>query len=158
MRRLLLLVPLLAAACAAQKVGAITVTPVGFYTSLYEETQTCTAGTCAGTTPSSTAVGASMAWVNNYRLRVCAASGQTLSGAGTMQTWFCDVTSRLCYRDPGLDQGVSVSGQQCQLFPDLTVGYITPAADTVEYVASGVTVSGGAALTVDILTYRQRQP
>lgn len=129
----------------------------GFYTASYSDTQTCTAGSCTGSAPTSAAVGANLAWVDGFRLRVCAAAGQTLSGAGTMQAYLCDAVKQACYRNSGLDQAVTTSGVQCVTFPDFKATYITELADTVEFVASGVTVSGGAGLTMEIQTHRARQ-
>jgi hypothetical protein len=123
---------------------------------VFSETQTCTTGTCAGTAPTGADAGAALNSVDKFRLMICAASGQTLSGAGTMQAYYCDAVSNLCYRDTGLDQTVTASGVRCATFPDFNVGYVTAQQDTVEFVASGVTVSGGAALTERIYTHNER--
>lgn len=105
--------------------------------------QACSAGTCNGTAPSTSLEGMSLSGVSGYRLTVCAASGQTLSGAGSMQSYAWNSAEQLWARDPGLDQNVTASGKQCQTFPDFKTGL---QYDRVRFVASGVTVSGGSTL------------
>jgi hypothetical protein len=139
MRRAVLFIALLLAAAASA-------TP---YTSNFSESQTCTTGTCArAAAPTTNAEGMSLYMVTGYRLSICAAIGQTLSGAGTMQAYWCDSLSALCMRSPQLDQSVTASGVQCQAFPDFIASFVTYLADSVVFAASGVTVSGGSALTV----------
>lgn len=84
-----------------------------------------------------------------FRVSVCATSGQTLSGAGTLQAWLLDERSGLVMRNPGLDMAISASGTRCQVFPDIRSVMVS--SGRVIYAASGVTVSGGATVDVQIL-------
>jgi hypothetical protein len=121
----------------------------------FSETQACSANVCSRSAPTSSAEGLSLYYVNAYRLTVCAASSQTLGGAGTMLAYFCDATNSVCMRAPDLDQSVSVSGSQCQSFPDFWVPAVNFATrDSVVFAASGVTVSGGATITVRLMPYQ----
>lgn len=107
--------------------------------------QACSAGSCTGTAPSTSTEGMLLGGVTGYRLTICAAGGQTLSGAGTMQAYAWNSAEGLWSRDLGLDQNVTASGKQCQTFPDFKVGL---SYDRVRFVASAVTVSGGSGLDV----------
>lgn len=89
------------------------------------------------------------AWIS-----LCAASGQTLSGAGTLDAYYYDPAAALWMRDPDLDLAVSVtatscagSACRCQVWPD----YDIPAnkAGYVLFATHGVTVSSGT-LTVRV--------
>lgn len=85
--------------------------------------------------------------LSGFRVTVCAESGQTLSGAGTLSIYMLDELSGLVTRNPGLDMSVTASGNRCQTFPDLVVagsrgdGWMIAAA-------TGITVSGGTTVTV----------
>jgi hypothetical protein len=115
----------------------------------FSETQPCSIGTCAGTAPTSTASGMNIHGMDKgFRLVVCAASGQTLSGAGTMQLYLCSKTLPTCAHNKELDRSVNISGERCQAWADFLVGAPPWEDATVEAVASGVTVSGGVALSV----------
>jgi len=129
------------------------------YSLTFSEAQTCNAGTCArASAPTSNAEGANISSANGYRLSICAASGQTLSGAGTMQAYWCDTLTALCYRNPLNDQNVTgaVSGQRCVTWPDFQIAAITGNPDSVVFAASAVTVNGGSALTVQLYVHRER--
>lgn len=118
-------------------------------------TPTCTAGTCTDAALSTLGVtsGAFLGDMRSFRITVCAASGQTLSGAGTLEIGYM---SPLATYTGGagavwsLNKGLTLtvtSTLQCETFPDQRV--------LVErgrlYVrANGVTVSGGASLTISI--------
>lgn len=107
--------------------------------------QTCSAGSCTGTAPTTQYEGMGLYGVTSYRLTACAASGQTLSGAGTLQAYGFNSAENVWVRNPGLDQSVTASGKQCQAFPDFLVGI---QYGRVRFVSSGVTVSGGSTLDV----------
>jgi len=122
--------------------------------SFFSEAQTCTTGTCTrSAAPVSNAEGMGLKSVRGYRVSACAATGQTLSGAGTLQAYWCDAISGLCMRNKDLDLSVSASGVQCQVWADFQVGQVTQNLDSVVFAASSVTVSGGATLTVRIYPY-----
>jgi hypothetical protein len=120
----------------------------------WTETQACSGGTCAGTLPVIGDAGMSLAYVDSFRLGVCAASGQTLSGAGSMLAVWGNSAVNLPFRNNALDQLVTTSGSRCATFPDIVVGEVTPEPDYVIFEASGVTVSGGAALSVYLYPHR----
>lgn len=114
-----------------------------------DESQACSAGTCARASDPSTATeGMYLGDISHFRVSICAASGQTLSGAGTLQAWRYDTRNGIWERNNDLDQTVDGSGKRCQAFPDFTVGVHN--ADRVLFAASGVTVSGGSAVDVRV--------
>jgi len=157
MKQLLFLLSLLPLLQGCQNSFAQTPLFDPYISTSFSETQACAAGSCTrASAPASTAEGASLSGVDGYRVSICAASAQTLSGAGTMQGWWCDSVSSLCYRNTGLDQTVSASGVRCATFPDFKVSDITSNFDSVVFASSGVTVSGGSALTVRIYTHKER--
>lgn len=108
--------------------------------------QTCSAGSCTGTAPTGMNEGMTLYGVVAYRLSVCAASGQTLSGAGTLQAYRYDSAENQWIRNKGLDQTVNASAVQCQTFPDVAVS--GGQLGRIRFVASSVTVSGGSTLDV----------
>lgn len=155
----ILALPLFAACATTHTVGDIYTGPA---TALYTETQACAAGTCNGTAPSFSAGiasnGASLNGVTGYRVQICPVAGQTISGAGTMDAYFCDSRLQSCSKTPLNAQPVTAattSGNPCYSWKDFIVPYVSGnAQDTVEFVANGVTVSGGATLTERILTFQ----
>lgn len=108
--------------------------------------QACSAGVCTrAADPTANTEGMNLAGVAGYRLKICAASGQTLTGAGTMKAWTYDADEGVWTRGKDLDQAVTESTKRCQTFPD----FVVPVhSDRVLFAASGVTVSGGAGLDV----------
>ena len=95
-----------------------------------------------------------------YRLTLCAASGQTLSGAGTIQVYYqtAGASSPSWSRNPQLDETVSLTATscllpdagstscQCQTFGDHpTYGANQGFAD---FEPNGVTESGGTTVTI----------
>lgn len=148
MRHAAVLALALFAGCAQHLGATIPAVSVLNAVPAFSETQACSGGTCAGSVPTSTSNGMQLYGVQGFRLTVCAPSGQTLSGAGTMQAYLCDAAKSVCSRNKGLDVTVNASSVRCQVFPDFTVGVVPWADSTVEFVASGVTVSSGTPLTV----------
>lgn len=141
----LLAVLLVSALCASTALADATPT-IGTSVS---EVQPCVAGTCArSAAPTSALEGLSLGFVRGYSLMVCAATGQTLSGAGILQAYWCDSRTGVCARQPDADQTVTASGAQCQAFAPFLVPNESTKQDSVVFAASGVTVSGGAGLTV----------
>lgn len=91
------------------------------------------------------------------RAYVCAGSGQTLSGAGTLQAYWRfekNDGTKLVMRNPSLDLTVSVtatsctgSACRCQVFTDRRTGGV----GSLFYVPSGVTLSSGSTAAVGIV-------
>ena len=117
----------------------------------FSETVTCAANSCTRAAPTSTAEGMSLYTVSSFRLEVCAASGQTLSGTGTVQIYWCNSVTGLCDRNPGLDVSVTAT-TRCQAFPDFLVTARLAFDSTVVAAPNGVGVSGGN-LTVAMYPY-----
>jgi len=82
--------------------------------------------------------------VYSYRIILCANSGQTLSGGGTLQMWHYN-TSTGWARNSGLDLTVTATSVRCQAFPDVLVG---PPYGRFLAAPNAVTVSGGTTPTV----------
>lgn len=103
---------------------------------------TCGSTTCSGSAPSAASDGVALQAATGLRLRLCADSGQTLSGAGTLSAYVRDETDGLWTRVPALDKTVpaSASGLRCVGWDENAV--LLPYGATV-YVPAGVTVSGG---------------
>lgn len=85
---------------------------------------------------------------------LCAASGQTLSGAGSLNAYYYDPGAALWMRDPDLDLSVSVGATscagaacRCQVWPDFAIS--SAKLGYVLYATNGITVSGGT-LTVRV--------
>lgn len=114
--------------------------------------QPCSAGSCTRSAPTLSTEGMSLIAVYGFRLKVCAASGQTLSGAGTLQAYAYDADEGVWTRNKDLDQLVT-NTTRCQTFPDFRTEL---RADRVLFAASGVTVSGGSGL--DVLLAGQTGP
>lgn len=88
-------------------------------------------------------------------IELCAASGQTLSGAGTLDAYYYDLAAALWFRNPLLDLAVSVTATscagspcRCQIFPDLPVAAVK--GGYILYATNGVTVSGGTTVVVRV--------
>lgn len=115
-------------------------------------TQACTNGTCTGSFPAIWDAGMVMSLVTAYRLSICAWSGQTLSGAGTMRGVWGDSVHSLPIRNADLDATIdsSANGVQCETWNDILVPAQTPEPDYAFFYPNGVTVSGvdGGPITV----------
>lgn len=105
-------------------------------------TTTCGGSPCSGAAPSAASDGVSLQFATGLRLRLCADSGQTLSGAGAIAVYVRDETDGLWTRVPALDKTVpaSASGLRC-------IGWDENAVQlpygSVVYIPAGVTESGG---------------
>lgn len=86
--------------------------------------------------------------VRGVRVSVCAASGQTLSGAGTLRAWVYHADAALWMRNVSLDLKVDATAVRCQAFPDLVSG--ARLEHRVLWAADGITVSGGTTVEVRI--------
>lgn len=113
--------------------------------------QACSAGSCTRAAPSASTEGLFLTGLTGYRLEICAAAGQTLSGAGTMKAYLYDYTAALWMPAPALDQPVTASGTRCTPFVDFNLTIRFDAR--VLFAASGVTVSGGTGLDVYLAGY-----
>lgn len=105
--------------------------------------------------PSAVTDGMFLKDVVGYRLTVCAASGQTLSGAGALRAWYYSYESGVWGRNPTLDQTITVTATscagaacRCQTFPDFEV--VANQGGRVLFATDAVTVSGGTTATVRI--------
>jgi hypothetical protein len=108
-------------------------------------------------TPVQGTVGAGMALsqVAGAWISVCAASGQTLSGAGTLDAYYYDPYAALWMRDPDLDLTVTVTATscggspcRCQVWPDFQIG--AGKGGTVLFATKSITVSGGTTVVVRV--------
>jgi hypothetical protein len=102
----------------------------------------------AGTDPSSASDGMSLlaaggSPIRHFWVNLCAASGQTLSGAGTLRAWVYNSRRALWMRNPDLDLAVgsAVAGKRCRAWVDLQVG--VKSDRRLHFVSDGVTVSSG---------------
>lgn len=117
------------------------------------ETQPCTAGSCSrSSNPSASTDGMALGSARGWRVTVCAASGQTLSGGGTVQIWAMDPDidgngTALWGRNTALDFTPD-SGVRCT-FRDFKAD-VRLNGWRVQPVASSVTVSGGASIQVNV--------
>lgn len=112
--------------------------------------------------PSTGAAGLDLMNLNGWRVNVCASTGNTLSGAGSLLAYVISARTGLPMRNPTLDFAISVSATscggspcQCQVFPD--VQQVMQGGGQLYYQASGVTVSGGTTATVDLLGWRNKR-
>jgi hypothetical protein len=111
----------------------------------------CASGTCdapveaAGTTDGLPLAGSVSLYGFNVGAKgvvvtVCADSGQTLSGAGTVTAYVRDAQVALWSAIPDLNFTVTSSARRCQTFTGVAVAYPT---GRITWVPTGVTVSGG---------------
>lgn len=101
--------------------------------------------TLSSNVPADPAAGMTLIGMAGYRVTLCAAAGQTLSGAGSLfaYTWMAGL--QLWARVPVLDLPVVATNARCESFGDLET--FVPFA-RVFYGAEGVTVSGGTNVLV----------
>lgn len=144
MKKTLALLTLAVVALAAPAFAAIT---------YWSESQT--AAGRAAPTPGSTE-GLPLGSARGLRVTVCAASGNTLAGAGSVHIYYQDPQDLLWKRNPGLDLAISVTATacagaacRCQAFPDLNVATYS-VGGRVLGAASGITLSAGTNVTVSI--------
>lgn len=98
--------------------------------------------------PTLSTEGAGLTEARGLRVSVCAATGQTLSGAGTLKAWYLN-PSGLWNRNSALDLSIpaTASGIRCWAFPDMAVLVRTGRA---LFATDSVTVSGGTTVIVRI--------
>lgn len=106
--------------------------------------------------PSASTDGMDSTGIKGYRVTLCATSGNTLSGAGTLHAYYFSVPAGgLWTRNPGLDLPVTVTATscagaacRCQTFPDLEAQ--SKIKGRVKWATSAVTVSGGTTVDVNV--------
>lgn len=137
MKRLIVLAALVAACIANAQVVHVFWQKVSYVT-----TQNLT-----GSAPSATTDGYSLGDLVTYQMSVCAQSGATLSGAGTLQAYVYSSAQAAWTRSPALDLTVNVSAAtaQCQAWLNLPV-YVH--SGRIKYVPNAVTVSAGTTVSV----------
>ena len=96
--------------------------------------------------PTLSTEGVSLGSARGLRVTLCAASGQTLSGAGALRAYYSP-SGTIWSRNSGLDLAVpgDAAGKACWTFPDVEVLVRT---GRVLFAADGVTVSGGTTVTL----------
>jgi hypothetical protein len=101
-----------------------------------------------------------LALLNGYRVRICANSGQTLSGAGTMQAYWLSNRGSEVSRNLELDKSVNVTATSCQgaacrcmTWGDFQVA--VGAGGRVIHATNGVTVSGGTDVQICYFGYKR---
>jgi hypothetical protein len=106
--------------------------------------------------PTLSTEGVSMSQITAFRVSVCATTGNTLSGSGTLKAYLYNPAVGLWMRNPSLDVAVTNSGERCQVFPDFTVTSIAVTGSApyrTLFATSAVTVSGGTTVDVRIDAY-----
>ena len=111
------------------------------------ETTTVSGGVATASDPSGTALGIDIGRTTGFRLTICAASGQTLSGGGEVKIWLYNSQATLWADNPSLKRSVT-SSKRCEAFPDFDSSKIPINSSRVYAQPNGVSVSGGASVTV----------
>lgn len=112
----------------------------------------CVGSPCTGSAPSANTDGATLAQMRAIAIRLCAASGQTLSGAGTLEVYFMDEVDELWSIVPELELTVDASAASKRCTMVLSDREMPLGTGRVAVVPSAVTLSGGD-LTI---TYMRR--
>lgn len=116
-------------------------------TRFFEESQALTRANPSGNPALLSAIATrplSLVGVTRYRVLVCAESGSTLTGTGSVRLWL--YTPGLSAWGYGMVLTVTTSGARCQSFgllTDVRLGWLHPAA-------VGVGVSSGTTVTVRV--------
>lgn len=127
--------------------------------------QTCSAtatSTCAGNVPDAgSATGITIENVQSYFLRACPPTGQTFSGAGSVQLFHCYAGDGKCAEVRDNRQSINApagpsEGGMCWESATFVVPYIDNTSDTLTAILSGVTTSPGDAGTATISICPQR--
>jgi hypothetical protein len=98
--------------------------------------------TGTGSAPSGATDGQPLRDLAAVTVIVAADSGQTLSGAGTLQCYVYDAVTALWSRMPGADLSVGTASVRSLAFPALEV--IGPRASRIKWVPASVTISSGS--------------
>lgn len=104
---------------------------------------TCGGSPCTGAAPTLATDGRTLVNGSGVKVRLCADSGQTLSGAGTLDVYFFDEDDSLWALVPSLAITVpaAASGDRCVVV--LTDAVTTVPTGRVAVVPNAVTLSGG---------------
>jgi hypothetical protein len=137
---------------------AVAQTPTGNVFRLPEQTTTCVGSPCSGAAPSGATDGRNIAQARAISVRLCAASGQTLSGAGTLDVYLYDEDDGLWSLAPLSEIEVPAdcaSKRCCEVLEDrdVLVGF-----GRVAVVPNAVTVSAATTLSVKIKIRVKEQP
>lgn len=138
--------------------SAMAQTPAGNVFRIPEQTTSCAASPCSGSAPSASTDGRNVAQGRAISVRLCAASGQTLSGAGTLDVYAYDEDDGLWSLNPALaiTMPASASGRRCIMVLDdreVLVGF-----GRVAIVPNAVTISAATTLSVKIYVRVKEQP
>lgn len=98
----------------------------------------CTQAGVTCDAPTTSANGTNLANVSAVAVTVCAASGQTLSGGGSLQAYLYDATTQVWARAPDLDLSTTVASVRCLTFPAM---YVPGSAGRIAWVTNAVTAS-----------------
>jgi hypothetical protein len=150
-------IPLLAVAVLVMASLAHAATPPG---NVFRGTITtaCGGSPCSGSAPTLSTDGRDIAQARSITVRLCAASGQTLSGAGALDVYAWDEDDELWALSPTLAITVpaAAAGDRCAVVmadAEVLVGF-----GRVTAVPNAVTISGGASLAVKIYVRVKEQP
>ena len=121
------------------------------------KTVSCAGSPCSGSAPSANTDGASLAQMRAIAIRLCAASGQTLSGAGTLEVYSMDELDELWSIVPELELSVDASAASKRCTIVLSDREMPLGTGRVAVVPSAVTLSGGD-LTVTYLRRTKALP
>lgn len=108
----------------------------------------CASGTCDA--PAGTSQTMDLTGVGSITVTLCAATGATLSGAGTVRAYSWVDSSAPRSRNPDLDLAVSVTAAtaQCQTWPAI---YVPGPRGLASWVVDGVTTSNSGATTIYVM-------
>lgn len=104
---------------------------------------TCAGSPCTGSAPNATTDGATLAQLRAMSIRLCADSGQTLSGAGTLDVYSMDEADSIWSIVPDLEitLDAKVNGKRCAVV--LSDRETPLGTNRVAVVPNAVTLSGG---------------
>lgn len=141
----------LAAALAVLSVVAYAQTPPG---NVLRATKvvTCAGSPCTGSAPSANTDGATLAQMRAIAIRLCADSGETLSGAGALEVYSMDEVDEIWSIVPELELTVDASAASKRCTIVLSDREMPLGTGRVAVVPSAVTLSGGNIT----LTYMRR--
>ena len=132
----------------------LTATPAGAVDlPVWTQATPCTGTTCTRTAPTLATEGMGLGLVEAYRITLCAAAGQTLAGAGTLEVRLWDPSATAWARHGTTLE--PIAGQRCVTWDDVPVA-ARLRTHRVAVIPVGITVSGGADVTVRIHPYTSR--
>lgn len=102
---------------------------------------TCSSNVCTRSVPSASTEGLKLEDIMSWRLQVCAPSGNTLAGTGTLELWLLDPVTSLWGPMKAKHLSVTESSARCQTFP-VELNGMAGAGVRVIYRANEVGISG----------------